>query len=224
MGWVWTLQRREKALASVGNGMLCSRSCIPYRSHYTAWAVVARKGKLWVCKNSTVYLLWHKTILHKDNLVRYSPVFVSSIYIHIDINNSCSCLLFLGGHVTEFTFAIARSRTAVNLIDRSALRHVWHREQQTFVTAVYDGRSANKFTWRNFVTNERALIRRRINVICFQLKQSLGGHKFEDDRHAETVVTRWLITQDTEFCQQVVEKLVPRCNTCLICGRDCAEK
>jgi hypothetical protein len=34
-----------------------------------------------------------------------------------------------------------------------------------------------------------------------------GGHKFEDDREVGTVVTRGLITQDTNHCQQRREKL-----------------
>jgi hypothetical protein len=31
------------------------------------------------------------------------------------------------------------------------------------------------------------------------LKQNLGSHKFKDDCEVKAVVTKWLITQDTNF-------------------------
>ena len=40
-------------------------------------------------------------------------------------------------------------------------------------------------------------------------EEKLGGHKFKDDREMETVVIRWLITQDTEFCQLGKKQIVP---------------
>lgn len=33
-------------------------------------------------------------------------------------------------------------------------------------------------------------------------------HKFEDDLNVETVLTQWLITWDTDVCQQGTEKFV----------------
>ena len=38
----------------------------------------------------------------------------------------------------------------------------------------------------------------------------LGGHKFKDDREMKTAVIRWLITQDTEFCQLGRKQLLPQ--------------
>ena len=35
------------------------------------------------------------------------------------------------------------------------------------------------------------------------LKRSLGGHKFEGNSDVETVITRWLITQAVDLCQQL---------------------
>jgi hypothetical protein len=55
------------------------------------------------------------------------------------------------------------------------------------------------------------------------LKQNLGGHKFKDDREVQTVVTRWLITQDTDWYRQWVEKLVTRYDKWLSCGEDYVE-
>ena len=31
------------------------------------------------------------------------------------------------------------------------------------------------------------------------LKQNIGGYEFKSDREVETVVTRWLVTQDTDL-------------------------
>jgi hypothetical protein len=50
------------------------------------------------------------------------------------------------------------------------------------------------------------------------LKQNRGGRRFEDDYEVETVVTRWLITQDTDWCQQATEKLVRNCDKWLSFG------
>ena len=41
-------------------------------------------------------------------------------------------------------------------------------------------------------------------------EEKLGGHKFKDDREMETVVIRWLIAHDTEFCQLGRKQLVPQ--------------
>jgi len=40
-------------------------------------------------------------------------------------------------------------------------------------------------------------------------QQILGGHKFKDDRKMK-VGTRWLVTQDTYFYQQGIEKPILR--------------
>jgi hypothetical protein len=39
-------------------------------------------------------------------------------------------------------------------------------------------------------------------------KQYLGNLKFEEDREEEMIVTRWLITQGTDFCGHRTEKLI----------------
>jgi hypothetical protein len=39
-------------------------------------------------------------------------------------------------------------------------------------------------------------------------KQNLGNLKFEEDREEEMIVTRRLITQGTDFCEQGTEKLI----------------
>ena len=55
-----------------------------------------------------------------------------------------------------------------------------------------------KFT---FVTKESALTGNSLPNDCRlfpALKQNLSGHKSQDDRCMETVVTRWLVTMETE--------------------------
>jgi hypothetical protein len=42
------------------------------------------------------------------------------------------------------------------------------------------------------------------------LQINLRGHKFKDNREVETFTTRWLITKDTDWFQQEIEKLLPR--------------
>jgi hypothetical protein len=42
-----------------------------------------------------------------------------------------------------------------------------------------------------------------------ELKQNIGGHIFKDDREKETGVTRWMIIQGSNFCQQGTEMLAP---------------
>jgi len=66
---------------------------------------------------------------------------------------------------------------------------------------------------QNFVTKERTLNVKVVNlvsdIICFLvLMQNLGKHKFEDDVSVETVLTWWLITWDTDLCQQGTEEFV----------------
>jgi hypothetical protein len=38
-------------------------------------------------------------------------------------------------------------------------------------------------------------IHRRATAMSPALKQNFGGHRYQDDRALETVVTRWLITR-----------------------------
>jgi len=66
----------------------------------------------------------------------------------------------------------------------------------------YDNRSENKFTWPyNFVTTESKLIvitsGKFIAHPFAALQQNLGCHKLKDDREVETVVTGWMITEDS---------------------------
>jgi hypothetical protein len=49
-------------------------------------------------------------------------------------------------------------------------------------------------------------------------RHSLVSHKFKDDREVETVVTRCLTTEDTDFYQQGIDILFPRSDKCLRCG------
>jgi hypothetical protein len=42
------------------------------------------------------------------------------------------------------------------------------------------------------------------------LKQNLRGHRFKDSREVDTIVTRWLITQNTGLYRQGIEKLAAR--------------
>ena len=55
------------------------------------------------------------------------------------------------------------------------------------------------------------------------LKLHLGVHKLKDDREVDTVETRWLITQDTGFCQQGREKLIPGYDKCFGCRGGCVK-
>ena len=55
------------------------------------------------------------------------------------------------------------------------------------------------------------------------MKQNAGDHNFTDDSQNETVVKRWLITEDTRFYQQAIKQLFPRHNRCIDCGGDCVK-
>ena len=37
----------------------------------------------------------------------------------------------------------------------------------------------------------------------------MPSHKFRENHEVEILVTRYLLTQDTDFCRQRIEKLVP---------------
>jgi hypothetical protein len=41
------------------------------------------------------------------------------------------------------------------------------------------------------------------------VKQYLGGYKFKNDHEMERVETRLLFIQNTDYCQQEIDKLVP---------------
>jgi hypothetical protein len=41
------------------------------------------------------------------------------------------------------------------------------------------------------------------------LKQNLGGLRFKDDHEVETIVTQWLITEDTGDMNREHKKIVP---------------
>jgi hypothetical protein len=56
------------------------------------------------------------------------------------------------------------------------------------------------------------------------LRQNIGGHNLKDDHDVETAVTRRLVTQDTDFCQRGIKKLVPRCDKSVSFGGEHVEK
>jgi hypothetical protein len=54
--------------------------------------------------------------------------------------------------------------------------------------------------------------------------QNLVGRRFKGDRNMEKIVTRWLITQDTDgLIQQAVKTSVSRYDNCFTCIGDCVE-
>jgi hypothetical protein len=53
---------------------------------------------------------------------------------------------------------------------------------------------------------------------------NLVGRKFKDNRNVKKIVTRWLITQDTDgLIQQAVKTSVSRYDKRLACGGNCVE-
>jgi hypothetical protein len=58
----------------------------------------------------------------------------------------------------------------------------------------------------NFITIEatviviisRELVAERLSSLSSNEKRDLVGHKFKDNREVQTIVTQWLITQDTD--------------------------
>ena len=50
------------------------------------------------------------------------------------------------------------------------------------------------------------------------VEQVHGGHKIEAAKGVATGVARWLGTNVTDWCQQRIQKVVPRCDKCLYCG------
>ena len=51
--------------------------------------------------------------------------------------------------------------------------------------------------------------------------ETLGCDRFTDDRKVEIFVTRWVTTEDEEFCQQGIEQHVQQSGKCLSCGGNC---
>lgn len=56
--------------------------------------------------------------------------------------------------------------------------------------------------------------------LCPPLKKNFGGRIFEDVCEVEAFVTLWLVTKETDFCQQGIENVVLRNEKCLSCGGD----
>lgn len=56
------------------------------------------------------------------------------------------------------------------------------------------------------------------------LKQNLCANIFRDDREVDSVVTRRLITKETDCYQQRIQKLAPRYDKCHSCDGDYVEK
>ena len=46
----------------------------------------------------------------------------------------------------------------------------------------------------------------------FSAMKNLGGQRRNEDCEVETYVMQWLITEDTDFYQQAIEEIVPRCD------------
>jgi hypothetical protein len=53
-----------------------------------------------------------------------------------------------------------------------------------------------------------------------KLKQAHGGHKFKDYHEVAAAATQWLMAQHMDLYQQRTEKLAPRHEICLSCGRN----
>jgi hypothetical protein len=56
------------------------------------------------------------------------------------------------------------------------------------------------------------------------LKKHLAGQKFHEDEEVKNEVTKWLRAQTAEFCDNGMQKLVPKLNKCLDKGGDYVEK
>jgi 3-deoxy-D-manno-octulosonic-acid transferase len=67
-----------------------------------------------------------------------------------------------------------------------------HGEQKVKSTVIISG---------EFVAEERRLFS--------ELKQNRSCHEVNEDQELEAVATRWLITEDTDFCEQGLQIFVP---------------
>jgi hypothetical protein len=78
---------------------------------------------------------------------------------------------------------------------------------------MYVGRSDKQFyviLFRHRRTLEHPAYRRDVlsdSRLFPALKENLDGHRFKDDRAVETVVTRSLVTRDTDYYRQGLENL-----------------
>jgi hypothetical protein len=52
-------------------------------------------------------------------------------------------------------------------------------------------------------------------VCVFRAEQNIEGHKIKNDGEPEAVITRWLITYDTELYQLKKTQLQPQCDKCI---------
>jgi len=60
--------------------------------------------------------------------------------------------------------------------------------------------------------------------LFLHLKKCLAGQKFREDEEVKNKVTSRLRTQEAEFCDIVIQKLIPRLKECLGKGGDYVEK
>jgi hypothetical protein len=103
----------------------------------------------------------------------------------------------------------------------------------TFLGPYYKTQSENKFIWRIDVKLKNITdcdsitgFRSRATVVFPVLKQKLGSHRFKDDRKVKTVITPWLMTEDTDLLvyQHRIRQLHLRYDECLKCGSDYVEE
>ena len=55
-------------------------------------------------------------------------------------------------------------------------------------------------------------------------KEVLGGKRFDDDDDLKDAVQKWLTSQAAAFCEEGIQKLVPRYDKCLNNGDEYVEK
>ena len=60
--------------------------------------------------------------------------------------------------------------------------------------------------------------------LFLHLKKFLGGKQFDDDDDLKDAVQKWLTSQAAAFCDEGVQKLVPRYDKCLNNGGEYVEK
>ena len=61
---------------------------------------------------------------------------------------------------------------------------------------------------KSVLHKEKRLFEYKSYLLLPAPKQYLVNLKFEDDREEKMIVTRWLITQGTDFCEQGTEKFI----------------
>jgi hypothetical protein len=90
-------------------------------------------------------------------------------------------------------------------------------------TLIYEDRSENNFTFPQWLWLDH-VIRRRATFMFPAQMHNLGSQRFKDDREVVTVVTRCVITQDTDWYKQGMGKLALRYAKSLSFGEDCVGK